>query len=120
MAKKKIYPTLWSLFRDNLLPNKTIFYGYARSNLTVAQLRAKCDQYMQVAPGDKAKYEQFWQLNYFVAGAYDSSRDFKLLDQKIAQFEKVPHANRIFYLALPSVVFETVTRMIKDTCMSKK
>lgn len=115
MAKKKIYPTLWSLFRDNLLPNKTIFYGYARSNLTVAQLRAKCDQYIQVAPGDKAKYEQFWQLNYFVAGAYDSSRDFKLLDQEISQF-----ANRIFYLALPSVVFETVTKMIKDTCMSKK
>lgn len=49
LAKKKIYPTLWWLFRDNLLPAETIFYGYARSKLTIAQLRQQCEQYMKVS-----------------------------------------------------------------------
>ena len=35
LSKKKIYPTLWRLFRDGLLPQRTLFVGYARSNVTV-------------------------------------------------------------------------------------
>ena len=35
LSKKKIYPTLWRLFRDDLLPPRTLFVGYARSNVTV-------------------------------------------------------------------------------------
>lgn len=48
LAKKKIYPTLWWLFRDSLLPANTIFYGYARSKLTIEEVREKCHQYMKV------------------------------------------------------------------------
>lgn len=48
LAKKKIYPTLWWLYRDNLLPSDTKFIGYARSKLSVAELKEKCRQYMKV------------------------------------------------------------------------
>lgn len=120
LAKKKIYPTLWWLFRDNLLPTGTIFYGYARSKLTVEELRAKCDPYMQVKPDEQSRYEEFWSANYYVAGSYDQRRDFELLNQELINFEKVPHANRLFYLALPPSVFESVTKFIKETCMGQK
>ena len=30
LAKKKIYPTLWSLFKEGLLPKNTTIVGYAR------------------------------------------------------------------------------------------
>ena len=108
------------MFRDNLLPTGTIFYGYARTKLTVPELRAKCDQYMHVKPDEQAKYEEFWRLNYYVAGGYDSRRDFELLNQEIMKFENVPHASRLFYLALPPSVFDTVTELIKATCMGQK
>jgi glucose-6-phosphate 1-dehydrogenase len=49
LAKKKIYPTLWWLYRDGLLPEETAFVGYARSPLSVAELRKRCDQYMKVS-----------------------------------------------------------------------
>lgn len=120
MAKKKIYPTLWWLFRDNLLPNGTVFIGYARSKMAVSELRAKCDQYMQVQPDERAKYEEFWRSNHYLAGSYDSRRDFELLNQEIARFENEPNANRLFYLALPPTVFESVTTLIKATCMGEK
>ncbi|XP_003378893.1 glucose-6-phosphate 1-dehydrogenase [Trichinella spiralis] len=39
LAKRKTYPTLWWLFRDRLLPPGTYFIGYARTALTVEQLK---------------------------------------------------------------------------------
>ncbi|CAG7659196.1 unnamed protein product, partial [Allacma fusca] len=47
LAKKKIYPTIWWLYRDGLLPANTTFVGYARSKMTVEQLREKCQPYMK-------------------------------------------------------------------------
>lgn len=49
LAKKKIYPTLWLLYKDNLLPKNTVIYGYSRSKLTVDELRKKCEPYIKVS-----------------------------------------------------------------------
>ncbi|XP_051162043.1 glucose-6-phosphate 1-dehydrogenase isoform X2 [Leptopilina boulardi] len=120
LAKKKIYPTLWWLFRDNLLPKTTTFFGYARSNLTVQDLREKCEKYMKVKPGDEERYEEFWKLNHYVAGSYNTRRDFELLNQQLEKHEKGQNAHRLFYLALPPSVFESVTVHIRNTCMGQK
>jgi glucose-6-phosphate 1-dehydrogenase len=48
LAKKKIYPTLWALFKENLLPADTTIIGYARSNLSVQNIREKCSPYLKV------------------------------------------------------------------------
>ena len=118
MAKKKIYPTLWWLYRDNLLPSATSFYGYARSQLTIQELREKCDPYMKVKPDEAEKYEKFWKINFYVAGSYSERRDFELLNQEMSKFDRSTSANRLFYLALPPSVFEPVTVHIRNTCMS--
>lgn len=117
LAKKKIYPTLWWLYRDRLVPENTLFVGYARSDLTVGQVRGKCEQYMKVKQGEEERYEQFWSLNYYVKGSYDTRRDFELLDQEITKVS-TERANRIFYLALPPSVFEVVTANLKQCCMA--
>lgn len=119
LARKKIYPTLWWLYRDNLLPNYTVFYGYARTKCTVTELREKCHQYMKIKPGEEEKYEEFWKINHYVAGAYNSRRDFELLNQELLKIEKNNGANRLFYLALPPSVFEEVTVVIRETCMGE-
>lgn len=119
LAKKKIYPTLWWLYRDVLVPKNTVFVGYARSGLTVPQIREKCDQYMKVKDDEKEKYEEFWKLNHYVKGSYDTRRDFELLDQELTKVG-TPKANRIFYCALPPSVFEPVSTNIKATCMAQQ
>lgn len=118
LARKKIYPTLWWLYRDNLLPIPTIFFGYARSLMTIEELRNKCHPYMKVKPDEVDKYEKFWNLNHYIAGSYEDSNDFQLLNSEIKKFECKSTANRIFYLALPPSVFETVTINIKNYCMA--
>ncbi|XP_037925404.1 glucose-6-phosphate 1-dehydrogenase isoform X2 [Hermetia illucens] len=120
LARKKIYPTLWWLFRDNLLPMQTKFFGYARSKLSKDGLRELCHPYMKVRPGETEKYEEFWRLNHYVAGSYETRRDFEMLNQEIIKEEQQQMANRVFYLALPPSVFQPVTVNIRNVCMSQK
>lgn len=120
LARKKIYPTVWWLYRDGLLPKNTTFFGYARSPLTVAQLRVKCHPYMKVRDGEEERCEAFWAANEYVAGAYDQRRDFELLNQELVKNERGPSGNRLFYLALPPSVFESVTSHLSQSCMAPK
>lgn len=120
LARKKIYPTIWWLYRDNLLPKNTIFYGYARSHMKVEEVRAKSHQYMKVKEEEQERYEAFWEANRYFAGGYDSRRDFEMLDQEMIQHERGPAANRLFYLAVPPFVFESVTANIRSSCMASK
>ena len=48
LAKKKIYPTLWAIFKENLLPPKVRFVGYSRSKITVADIRERCKPWFKV------------------------------------------------------------------------
>lgn len=108
------------MYRDNLLPIKTKFVGYARSKLSNNELRAKCDQYMNVRKNEIEKYEEFWELNHYIAGEYDKKQDFEVLNDCVSSYENESHANRLFYLALPPSAFQTVTVHIRNTCFCNK
>lgn len=120
LAKKKIYPTIWYLYRDNVLPKKTKFIGYARTKQTLEEVKEKVKEYMKVRPGEESKFDEFWDANEYVAGSYDRRVDFELLNQHISKYEKEPLANRIFYLAVPPTVFEDATLNIKNACIALK
>uniref|UniRef100_A0A0K2SX09 Glucose-6-phosphate 1-dehydrogenase n=1 Tax=Lepeophtheirus salmonis TaxID=72036 RepID=A0A0K2SX09_LEPSM len=121
LAKKKIYPTLWSLYFHNLCPPNTRFIGYSRSKIDVKTIREKSAPWVICKEENKAKLEDFWSLNYYVAGSYDQKRDFELLNQEMERLETgYSGSNRLFYLALPPSVFAPVTVLIKECCMSLK
>lgn len=116
LAKKKIYPTIWWLYRDGLLPEHTMFFGYARSLLTVEALREKCLPYMKIKAEEKPKLDAFFEANRYISGKYDVVDDFKKLDAEIVR-DCGNNTNRLFYLALPPSVFEPVTSNIKEACL---
>lgn len=120
LARKKIYPTIWYLYRDNLLPHNTKFIGYARTKQSVSEVRERCQKYMKIRPGEEEKLETFWNANNYVSGSYDGRIDYEFLNRIISNHEKGPIANRIFYLAVPPTVFEDVTVNIKNACTSSK
>ena len=56
-----------------------------------------------------------------MSGGYDKRVSFEMLNQEMSRHEKSNStANRLFYLALPPSVFETVTTHLKETCMSSR
>ncbi|KAF5305134.1 hypothetical protein FQA39_LY09396 [Lamprigera yunnana] len=120
LAKKKLYPTLWLLYKDKLLPEKTTIYGYARSNLSISQIRENCKPYVKLLPNEDNLYEEFWKQNHYISGLYDAKADFVKLNHALLTHERGSTGNRLLYLALPPTVYESVTYNIRETCMAKK
>ena len=73
---------------------------------------------VQVAADEKKKLDEFFAVNSYVRGSYDTAADFKKLNDDIVKLSK-PGANRLFYLALPPSTYESVATMIKATCMAQ-
>lgn len=124
LAKKKIYPTLWALYRDGLLPEKTYFLGYARSKIDIKELLSKTAyKFMNVKAGQEVKFSEWVDLNYYLAGSYDKPENFEELNLKILEISKkysnLKDCNRIFYLALPPSVYTTVLALLSSHCKTK-
>ncbi|KAM4695820.1 glucose-6-phosphate 1-dehydrogenase isoform 4-T4 [Rhinophrynus dorsalis] len=118
LAKKKIYPTLWWLYNDGLLPEDTYIVGFARSKLTVQDIRKQSQQYFKAGAEDAGKLDSFFQRNSYVSGQYSQAASFQALNQHLNSLPNGPKANRLFYLAVPPSVYHDVTRNIKENCMS--
>ncbi|MED6274225.1 glucose-6-phosphate 1-dehydrogenase [Characodon lateralis] len=120
LAKKKIYPTLWWLFRDGLLPEQTYFVGFARSDLTVDAIRISCMPYLMVTETEAERLSVFFARNSYISGKYADDASFSKLNAHMLSLPGGPEANRLFYLALPPTVYHEVTKNIKHHCMSKQ
>ncbi|KAF8370644.1 gspd-1 [Pristionchus pacificus] len=120
LAKKKIYPTLWWLFRDSLLPNNVNFVGYARSALSMEQLKASFEKNCKVRDSEKDTWDRFLRKCAYVQGKYDDSEGFKCLQKLIDGMQSAANniaVNRLYYLALPPSIFGDVTTQLKENCM---
>ncbi|XP_022110723.1 glucose-6-phosphate 1-dehydrogenase-like isoform X2 [Acanthaster planci] len=118
LAKKKIYPTLWWLYKDGLLPKKTLFVGFARSVLSIGDIKSRTTPYLKLKDGEADKLEKFFAANRYVKGSYTDDSAFENLNEVLTGLEGSCKANRLFYLALPPSVFKDVTKHIKTHCMS--
>ncbi|CAF1407741.1 unnamed protein product, partial [Adineta ricciae] len=119
LAKKKIYPTLWWLYRDGFLPEGTRFIGYARSQITVDKIFENAAKYMKVQEDEKEIFAKFKILNSYVAGSYDKDEDFERLTNEANHLSKQESAHRLFYLALPPSVYGSVSELISKHCRPK-
>lgn len=129
LAKKKTFPALFHLYKQELLPpNEVHIFGYARSKISDDELRNKLRSYLVPEKGASPKQlddvEKFLQLIKYVSGPYDSEDGFRLLDKEISEHEylknsKEGSSRRLFYLALPPSVYPSVCKMIKTCCMNK-
>eukprot|EP00055_Hartaetosiga_balthica_P015184 m.88040 g.88040 ORF g.88040 m.88040 type:complete len:506 (-) comp8799_c1_seq1:1535-3052(-) len=124
LAKKKIYPVLWSLFKHDLIEKEaTTFVGYARSKLSHEDLVSRISPYLKASDDEKELLAEFLKRQEYVAGQYDEQESFEALDAFINEKMGSTGAekdNRVFYLALPPSVFEPVTTNLHATSMSKK
>ncbi|KAH8357535.1 hypothetical protein KR200_004068 [Drosophila serrata] len=124
VARQKLFPALWTLFRDNRLPQNLRIFTFCRSPLQTKVFRLQVLPYMSLDRSkDPDKYNRFWKTVVCVQGEYDKPDHFVSLAAKILEFEaqhSQSPANRIFYFALPLVVFDIVALNISRKCGSPK
>uniref|UniRef100_A0AAX7VRF7 Glucose-6-phosphate 1-dehydrogenase n=1 Tax=Astatotilapia calliptera TaxID=8154 RepID=A0AAX7VRF7_ASTCA len=108
------------LFRDGLLPDNTFFVGFARSSLTVEDIKAACLPHMKVSDEESDYLSAFFSKNSYLSGRYDDGSSFDQLSKHLSSLPGGANANRLFYLALPPTVYHHVSKNIRTHCMSLK
>jgi len=113
LAHRKIFPALFALYCQNLLPPAFNIVGFARTSFSNDQFRSHvaenltCRYTPDHSCADRVK--EFLSHCYFTAGSYVSPESFVELYADMSQVEDNAATNRIFYLAIPpSVVLDTV------------
>jgi glucose-6-phosphate 1-dehydrogenase len=114
LAKKKTYPALFALFRNQLLPAHAIITGYARSKLEQSKFHEQIKGFLK---GDDALVSKFLERCTYFSGQYDDAKDFSALHQELLKSEasqgKGPHANRVFYFAIPPSIYLETSKSVK-------
>mmetsp|Transcript_18746 Transcript_18746/g.22370 ORF Transcript_18746/g.22370 Transcript_18746/m.22370 type:complete len:1018 (+) Transcript_18746:62-3115(+) len=125
LAKKKTYPALLSLYDDNLLPNDTVVWGYARSAMTHEELRDRIRPFLQKTNHAPEVVEKFLSLCKYHSGkGYGDIDAWGTLAEEFKKHEDEgpghEQYNRLFYLAIPPNVFAETSLAIKKTSMQDK
>jgi glucose-6-phosphate 1-dehydrogenase len=127
LAKKKTYPSLLDLFLEDMLPPRTVIWGFARSKLTHEDLRARIRPYLlkQKKGHPEELIDDFLRCCFYQSGSnYGDHVAYRELNQHLLQHEqqKPRHIynthNRLFYLAIPPNVFAETGLAIKENAMT--
>ena len=118
LAKKKVYPAIFSLFYDGHLPDDFVVFGYARSNMSNDEfkdrIRSSLPCRISAAKDCDVKVEKFLTRCFYTAGQYDDPEDYKSLDVAMAEQEQALWGDkktlRLFYLSIPPSIFVPVAQ----------
>ena len=109
LARKKIFPALFALFSQDLLPDDFKAFGFARSVMDDDGFRTSIMEHLtcRYVPGEDcaAKMDAFLARCHYISGDYSSSDSMLDLYQTMQAHETTDMVNRLFYLAIPPSVF---------------
>jgi glucose-6-phosphate 1-dehydrogenase len=123
LARKKVFPAIFALYAQGLLPKNTQVVGYSRSQLSRDEFIERISEKLMCridwdAPDCGDDMDNFLSATNYVAGGYDSEADFAKLDAFLTEKEaerKGKASNRLFYLSVTPAVFTDVARCIKHS-----
>ncbi|MBN2295460.1 MAG: hypothetical protein JXM70_23725, partial [Pirellulales bacterium] len=105
LARKKIFPALFSLFCQDYLPERFMAFGFARSKLSESEFRESIFKHLtcRYTPEHSCaeQMEKFLARCHYVAGDYGSSDSFLNLFTEMQKLDAGQVADRMFYLAIP-------------------
>lgn len=106
LAQRMLFPSLFNLFSDDLLPDAFRIVGSARTELPLDQFRAQVLKSLRASEQlDEVRARAFVERLDYCAVSADRSQDFACLAEKVA-----PVADRgvAFYLSTPPALFGPV------------
>ena len=122
LARHKLYPGLFSLFRHGQLGEKFYIVGFARRPMTDEEYRTMLfDEWKIAGSAYQEAWEKFSQNIYYQQGYFDESEGYNQLIQKLNDFDKEIGAciTRIFYLATPPDNYLAILENLKTTKLSE-
>ena len=125
LSRKKLFPALYRLDRDGLLPRNSCILGAARTAMDRSAFHDLIRKAVEETFGkdfDRKAWESFARRLYYHAGEYDNPASYSDMKISIEDLERTHDTlgNRIFYLAVPPTVYEAVVSHLGASGLSQE
>src|SRR6185437_4943099 len=111
LAHRKLFPALFSLLHDKVLPKSFYVLGVARSAFSDDGFRSSVQKSL---PGDAGSEPSFLPHLYYLSGGYDDPRTYEALKQRLASLDKEYgiQGRHLFYFSMPPALYETIAAQL--------
>jgi glucose-6-phosphate 1-dehydrogenase len=121
LAKRKLYPALFNLYKKRLLPEKFTIIGVARKSWTKADFQehvlASLNEFADLEPSQRSLWDNFSSHLEYTALDLTSQDGYMSLKSNMDRLEErldLP-GDRLYYLAIAPELFQTVTDNLKSS-----
>jgi glucose-6-phosphate 1-dehydrogenase len=122
LAEKKLFPSLYGLFKRELLSKNFYLLGCGRTKLSDEQFRRHVrDGILEnLRQAGAAEAESFSNNFYYASGDYDEPNFYNNIRTRLAELDKNHNvdAAHIFYLAVPPLLYETIVQHLGTANLS--
>jgi len=126
LTKRKLFPALYNLAKDDFLPHTFAIIGVGRQELTTEEFRkekiADFKEFLPHKPDEKL-LKWFEERTYYTGGDFDDDKklfgDLKALLSEVCAKHQIPE-NFFFYLATPPTLFANVTQKVVKNGLGKE
>ncbi len=115
LTARKLIPALFNLYRNGWLPDPFRIVGCARTEMDDTEFRAKLEEQLVAGePSVPSQWKDFASLLHYQSLDYGDINSFIKLAGYLKKLdsERQTGGNRVFYLAIPPMLYETVARHI--------
>ncbi len=126
LAYRKLAPSLFALYCNDLLPDDFFILGAARHDFDEedfrAHIRKGVEQFGRFKPSKNPQWEAFESRLFYQQLFYDDPDDFQTLRERLEALEKQLGVapNRLFYLAIPPTVYTKVVENLGAAGLSRQ
>ncbi len=112
LTKRKLVPAIYSLFVQDLLPEKFVLLGVSRTGFSDEEFRSNMkssiNEFKEIE--DDSKIDEFVKKIFYTPITFDDTTSYKNLNKKINELRKNNgiSGNTIFYLSTPPSLYGTI------------
>lgn len=118
LTRRKLFPALYALAHDNLLPERFAVIGFARRELSHEafreEMRGAVEEFSRLRPVKAEIWERLAREIYYVPAPFEEPAGYQTLGRLLGEVETryATCGNRVFYLATPPQSYtEVATRL---------
>lgn len=118
LTRRKLFPALYALAHDNLLPERFAVIGFARREKSHEQFReemlAAVNEFSRFRPVRPEAWERLARGIYYVSAAFEDAAGYAALGKLLTEVEARygTCGNRMYYLATPPESYPSVVAQL--------
>ena len=117
LARRKLIPALYDLYKNNYLPEEFVVLGVSRSKMTDDEFRDRVFHdagFVDFEPKDKAHVDEFAKRLFYQAIDTSNSDDYAIVKERMGKLavEFNTGDDAIFYLSTPPFLYDLIPRFL--------